>query len=74
MNFISYQCNAFVPLILYLISDYLRNENFTYAKSVMFLVLIFGLKFIKVYLAMHSEFILRKIGRRWWDAKRRRRV
>jgi hypothetical protein len=62
MNFISFQCNAFVPLFLYLISDYLRNENFSYAKSVMFLVLIFGLKFIKVYLAMHSEFILRKIG------------
>ncbi len=62
MSLISYQSNAFVPLILYLISDYIREGNFTYTKSVMFLVLIFGLKIVKIYMAMHSEFNLRKIG------------
>jgi hypothetical protein len=62
MSFISHQCNAFSPLILYLISDYIKNGGFTYGKSIMFLVLIFGLKLIKIFLAMHSEFILRKVG------------
>lgn len=62
MSFISHQCNAFAPLILYLISDYIRQGVFTTSKSVMFLMLIFGLKIIKIFLAMHSEFILRKVG------------
>jgi ABC-type multidrug transport system fused ATPase/permease subunit len=62
MSFIAYQCNAFAPLIIYLISQYIDGGDLTINKSVIFLVLIFGLKVIKIFLTMHSEFILKKVG------------
>jgi hypothetical protein len=62
MSFIAYQSNATMPLIIYLISQYIHEGHLTVHKSVVFIVLIFGLKLLKIFMSMHSEFVLKKIG------------
>lgn len=62
MSFIAYQCNAMAPLIIYLISQYIEGGHLEINKSVLFLVLIFGLKLVKIFLTMHSEYTLKKVG------------
>lgn len=62
MNFVAYQCNALAPLIIYLISQYIDSGHLYLQKSVTFLLVVFGLKIVKIFLTMHAEYTLKKVG------------
>lgn len=62
MSFIAYQSNALAPLIIYLISQYIEEGHLTVQKSVAYLAVVFLLKIVKIFLTMHSEYVLKKVG------------
>lgn len=62
LSFIAYQSNALAPLIIFLISQYIEERNFSTRQSIVYLALIFTLKIVKIFLTMHEEYILKKIG------------
>ena len=62
MSFIAHQAIALNPLIIYMISEYIAQDKMKMKERVIFLTIIFTLKFVRNYLAMHSEYNLKKLG------------
>ena len=62
MSFLAHQASALTPLVIYIISEYISSNNIKMKESVILLVVIFTLKFMRTYLTMHSEYNLKKLG------------
>ena len=62
MSFVAHQSGALVPLAIYLVAQQISNDSLSVLQSVILLLAIFCLKFMRTYLSMQSSYNLKKIG------------
>lgn len=62
MSFVAHQSGALVPLVIYLVAQQISNDRLSIIQSIILLLAIFCLKFMRTYLSMQSSYNLKKIG------------